>query len=458
MLNEDLEIYGSCDLEKPKIPPRSRLYYLEPIGIGTPYVESLTSFLMRLANAHSLEVNTLVAREISSYLDRGYIQDNLSKGLSTLFNRGAALNSNGILAAQLCQSLEKLTFRKDLSLLTLLLFDKTFSSRKLLRKSKAWCSACCEQWRISGKTVYEPLLWTLESVKVCSEHLQPLKNICPHCDRSLPWLTGRSKVGYCSKCNRWLGSFLQNHHNQNESELSEYIWIAQSLGELISSIPLISSSVQSANISQAFNLIIDATCEGNIAAFAKIFGLPKNTVWMWCKGKSIPELRMILTVCYRLEISLLDFVTLKPQAFKSPQINPQRLSNTLLLNKRSSPKAFDYISTENYLQNVLNNLELPPLTMKEVAQKLKINQRTIYGYFPSLCKAISAKSRNYKKQQTAQRIQKCCQEVEQAVHDIYKSGEYPSEARVSKLISQPGYFRYKEVRNSLNRAMLNLGI
>ncbi len=45
MLNDDLEVYDSCDLEKPLIPPRSHLYHLEPIGIGTPYVESLTSFL-----------------------------------------------------------------------------------------------------------------------------------------------------------------------------------------------------------------------------------------------------------------------------------------------------------------------------------------------------------------------------------------------------------------------------
>ena len=457
MLNDDLEIYDSCDLDKPNIPPRSRLYHLEPIGIGTPYVESLTSFLMRLANAHSLEVNTLVAKEISHYFNQRYVQDNYSKGLSTLFNRGAALNSNGILAAQLSRSLEKLTLRKDLSFLTLSLFNKAFSSRKLLRKSKAWCSACYEQWRISGTTIYEPLLWTLESIKICSEHFQPLTNKCPHCDRTIPWLTGRAKVGYCPKCDRWLGGFLQNQHNHNESDLAEDIWITQSLGELISFIPSISSSVQSTNISKAFNLIIDDTCEGNIAEFAKVFGLPKNTVWMWCKGKSIPELRMILTVCYRLEISLLDFVTLKRQAFNSPQINPQRLSNTPRI-KRSSPKAFDYIATENYLQNVLNNPELPPLTMKEVAQRLKINQRTIYGYFPSLCRAISAKYRSYKKLQTAQRIQKCCQEVEQAVHDIYKSGEYPSEARVSQSISQPGYFRYKEVRKSLNRAMLNLGL
>lgn len=38
------------------------------------------------------------------------------------------------------------------------------------------------------------------------------------------------------------------------------------------------------------------------------------------------------------------------------------------------------------------------------------------------------------------------QEVKQTVAVLHKKGEYPSETRVSTLISQPGYFRYKKVR------------
>lgn len=238
--------------------------------------------------------------------------------------------------------------------------------------------------------------------------------------------------------------------------MAKSIWISQNLGNLISFIPSSLFSIHSENTSKVFNLIINATCEGNIAAFAKIFSLPKNTVWMWCKGKRIPELRMILTVCYCLDISLLDFITLKQQAFQSPRINPQRLSTSLRFT-RISPRAFDYMATEKYLQNFLNSTERF-LKMKEVARRLKIDRRIIYSYFPNLCKAISAKYRSYQKQQTAERIQKCCQEVEQAVRSLHQVGEYPSEARVSTLISQPGYFRYKEVRRFLNQATLELGI
>jgi len=47
------------DLTAPVVPPRSRFYPLKPIGIGTPLVESLTSYLLRRAEAHTVPVGTL---------------------------------------------------------------------------------------------------------------------------------------------------------------------------------------------------------------------------------------------------------------------------------------------------------------------------------------------------------------------------------------------------------------
>ena len=50
--------------QPPPLPPRSRLYRLEPIGIGTPWVEGLTSYVMRLAVAHAVSVGDLLGREL----------------------------------------------------------------------------------------------------------------------------------------------------------------------------------------------------------------------------------------------------------------------------------------------------------------------------------------------------------------------------------------------------------
>jgi len=48
----------------PALPPRTQLYHLEPIGVGTAWTESLTGYIARLADAHCVRVSTLVAREI----------------------------------------------------------------------------------------------------------------------------------------------------------------------------------------------------------------------------------------------------------------------------------------------------------------------------------------------------------------------------------------------------------
>ncbi len=48
----------------PDVPPRSRLYRLTPLGTGTPEVESLSSYLMRLAAAHAVETGTQFSMEL----------------------------------------------------------------------------------------------------------------------------------------------------------------------------------------------------------------------------------------------------------------------------------------------------------------------------------------------------------------------------------------------------------
>jgi len=59
---------------------------------------------------------------------------------------------------------------------------------------------------------------------------------------------------------------------------------------------------------------------------------------------------------------------------------------------------------------------------------------------------------NYRAKISRKNIEVSCQEVKQAVFTLIQKEEYPSEARVSQLISQPGNFRYKQVRIALKEA------
>ena len=58
-------LFDSWSLSSPPVPPRSQLYSLEPIGVGTALVESLTGYVARLAEAHSVSVGDLVGRVLS---------------------------------------------------------------------------------------------------------------------------------------------------------------------------------------------------------------------------------------------------------------------------------------------------------------------------------------------------------------------------------------------------------
>jgi hypothetical protein len=76
----------------------------------------------------------------------------------------------------------------------------------------------------------------------------------------------------------------------------------------------------------------------------------------------------------------------------------------------------------------------------------------IYQYFPDLCRQISARYTNYRRASYLQAVKECCQEVQKAVRELYNQGKHPTEMLVCEIIPQPGYFRYKQVRQALKEA------
>jgi TniQ len=93
--------------------PRSALYNIEPIGIGTPLVESLTSYMTRLAVAHSIHVGTFVRHIILGNFGRQYLARG-AKLAGTFWRKSLALNGTGSWAADMVKVMEALIRRNDL--------------------------------------------------------------------------------------------------------------------------------------------------------------------------------------------------------------------------------------------------------------------------------------------------------------------------------------------------------
>lgn len=460
LANNQLITYDSWDIHLPSIPIRSRLYQLEPIGIGTPYVESLTSFIIRLAEAHCLLPRTLINEIIAPQLQKVFVKRCTSRGLGALFEKAKTINSNGNIARDFIQALESLTFHENLQLLTLLSWSDVIVSKGLFRSHKAWCSACYQEWFTKDTIIYEPLIWSIKAVEICPKHNIYLSDTCHHCHEKLPLLTWHSRLRFCSKCHEPLikpasANYIQEAYSQYEFE--KLIWAADSLGKLVSLTPKLNSLPSRDIFITNLDLAVNIITEGNIANFASLLEIPKNTLWGWCKGKVFPSIDALLKMTWLLKIPLADFLTKEIEITKLQNISIKASISTPI-KKRSSPRTFDYKQTEKILLEVLNQpLGVVP-TIKSIAEGLGYNRRILSKHFPDLCRAIVVKRRNFEKINHQQNIQDCCQEVRQAAIYLYKQGQYPSEANISQMISRPGFFRYKQVRGALRSARKELGL
>ncbi len=227
-------------------------------------------------------------------------------------------------------------------------------------------------------------------------------------------------MGFCSKCGAWLGH--SNTANQSLSHDSEWeIWKSDNIGDLLQKSSSGLSFPPQETITKALNLCVSYFAKDNIALWAKQLQIPRNTLWLWCKGQNSPTLQAILKVCYCLKVSVWDFlhhnfdcsiILSAPPKLKSPV--------------RSSSQTIVKYHLEASLQAILATNKEPPLSMEEVARQLGYDKRTIFRHCPELCRSISAWYSDYQKRAYLKKLSNCCAEVKQAVIDLHAQGEYPS--------------------------------
>ena len=162
------------------LPERTHLYHLQPLGIGSIFVESLTGYIARLAEAHDISPAMLLNRELLPRM-RATSNSGLRKAAvpmdSTFLYDSHVLNGAGEPQPNCVQVLENLTGTENLRAMTLLRLGEVLSAQHLLRAQQAWCPACLEEWRCSGSPIYEPLLWAIACVSSA-------QRIGAHCQRA----------------------------------------------------------------------------------------------------------------------------------------------------------------------------------------------------------------------------------------------------------------------------------
>jgi hypothetical protein len=323
------------DLQKPAIPPRSRLYHLEPIGVGAPYTESLSSYLCRLAQEHCVPSQKLIMGEIvPKMMGHDYEAALTKKNISILFSNSdakPAINGMRTKTQSLVQALKELTQRKDLSFLSLLTWKEVVNEKELFRQYRAWCPQCHEQWRQENNVIYEPLMWSFREVDACLNHNCFLVNECPHCSSRLPVIDNSLQLGFCSRCKGWLGSQEEESIGLATNELEWNHYKIKSIGDLIAVAPKLGYQPSLENLVRKLQLILfcfERAVNQNLTQFIKLgkimeqlkiaLGQPYN--------KPFHLVQLLIPVCHKANISIAqlfleDFNSLSEILLKIFKIN-----------------------------------------------------------------------------------------------------------------------------------------
>lgn len=394
--------------------PRSVLHALEPYGRGTAEVESLLSYLCRLAVSHSTSTLSL-SRRVAEWFQRENIRnfDWHERQIAGL--RESALTWSAALSA--------LTTVPGLDGLTFLPWTEVISQNGLSIINKGqFCSMCLAEDRASGRAPYFRLAWESKAVSVCHRHGVRLSQHCPSCGQDKVRHSAAFVVpGWCTKCGEFLGC--HDHHAQGENSIDPAeLWRARQLGDLLAVQNQLVRPPCRQGLIDALNHVICEMDGERAATFAARVGIAKSTVHHWLQDEGTPTLEMSLKIAAQCGISLAKLLQGDVVDWKAPA-QGQQLALRLLHpeSKRRAPaREIDWVDIEQQLQSFL--LLPTPICVLEAADRLEVEARQLYLRANRTTRMLGERWKSYAKRRQLANIEKALPHLEAVGRELLAQG------------------------------------
>jgi len=407
-------------------PARSRLFLLAPEGVGTPNQEGLLSLLVRTCHAHAVNPR-LVIRDIFPEAEPSIG----SIPTAAFYQRLAGtMNGLGKYAELFVTAMEKLTGRSDLRSLTMLPWQDLFphNGQGLLARHRRWCPVCLHAQRLRGDVARLPLIWSLETCRICNHHSVPLEHICPSCGKTQPFVPPYPDLGICSHCRLPLGGV----HAPQETSMFQR-WIVEGVGGMVErqSVERFSPSLH--RFRQFLIEQVEAHTDGNRAAFCRALGLNEFAISGWLNKGERPSITQFLTICYGTK-------TMPIEVFDQQHSGKTAVVPLSEVEKLRSRKPCPRPTPERHAAVRLALQELVAAgrgqPVSAAATDLGVTRSFLRYWFPDLCKSLSLRSQCMAQERTRLCHQRQALRVKAAVRSIRKSGAWPSYRKVGKLLKQ----------------------
>lgn len=386
------------------IAPRSKLIGLRPFGLGTAYRESLSSYFLRLADAHCLAPH-VVAQEIL-FPDRS--RDSEGRTIRTQDDwRETFFSGMGQLPQTWIATLEDATGVRGLESLTLAFLSGLVTKRGLQHPLPRWCPVCLREGDSAGSP-YGQLLWTFQAVTCCPKHGVRLVAKCGcGADEFRSRGTVKALPHVCIRCGRHLGGV---EPPGLDRATAEELRRARMVADLLAGDLATDGRRSTRGTPQFLADSITRHFEGVAARFAHHMGIGRSTLHGWVHGMNIPEFGQIVAIAEAHGCSIEDVLCGRTEAVvRSPHIPGSLRDKDASVRRR---EARDWEEVGERLAALLQ--EEPALNMVEIGKRLGIRHDVLRVKHPDICAALSAR---WLASRTA-RVAKKKAEVEDRVREL----------------------------------------
>lgn len=404
-----------------RILSRSALVSLKPMGLGTPFRESLSSYYLELAHLHHLSPKTLARELIIPQREDGKERqgnDAFTSWKLSLFN------GIGAVPEIWARRLNDLTGRKDLIDLTLVLLRPYTHRQRLMSAKKKWCPLCLAEAENEGR-IYGQLLWEMATVLACPKHGIDLVDqcICKGAGTRARW----NKVhlsGRCYFCGR---SLAQNYEGFIESASEDEIIRSKLVAELLSNVDRLKDG--GSGISEFLKEAIRHFMNGNAALFGRMLGIKKNTLHGSIHNGFAPTFPQIVEIALACRCSIVDVMSGLHIAFRGTDLAYEQSRAQKPFRTRETG-TLDSVKVASQLEMLL--FATPPVSVSSAAAKIGVDRRTLFMEFGDIAKKISRRFSEHRSTEKKRKFNDKCDLYRQSAKRLAEKGIIPTSKRVSQ--------------------------
>lgn len=415
--------------------------------------ESVTSYISRLANAHSVSCSKLMRKMIAPLMAGGRLKSRARA--SDLFRTtGNSFNGFGVASRRSVEALMLLTHEPRIRDLNLQFLEGYVFGQGMLKTIQAWCPECLFDWQRNQEQLYLPLAWNISAFRVCPFHQVYLVDRCPHCSAQRPALNRLQQLGHCPACHQFLGT-----PSESPDRPPTYPW---DLAASAMVLDLLNQGRERLRrlpfngFSQNVKSILNRHFSGNQAKMAAILNIDRFTIRKWTAGEQLPKLGYFLWLAYRFGQRPIDLLTVNgvsPESFCVRSFGDE--SNDAFIRFKVRPSKNAIVGT--MLDSLIVNPEDPPPSLATIAKRLETHITSISTQFPKQAAILKQRHKTYREGKKDQRERAEVDAITKAVAKLHEAGVYPSLSKTRQKLVGSRMLCNPDLANHWRRLIRDLG-